>query len=124
MRGKIIAVTILVVLTGCMSLRPAPMKTPYVVFFVPGTTHLTPEAEQIVRQAAGMALESRVSKIEVAVPRDTPGGASLVEGRFTAIQNLMSAARVDLKLLARADLSQAGASLPGAADRAEVRLVP
>jgi hypothetical protein len=94
------------------------------LFFVPGTARLAPEAEQIVRQAAGIALASKVSKIEIAVPRDTPGGVPLVEGRITAIQNILSAAHVDQKLLAPAAPSDAAASLPGTANRAEIRLLP
>lgn len=129
MRRKIIAVTILAFLAGCttpqrMSMPAAPQRSTFILFFVPGTARLAPEAEEIVRQAAGSAVSSRVSKIEIAVPRDAPGGAALVEGRYTSIQNILSAARVDSKLLARGNLSDAAANLPGAADRAELRLLP
>jgi hypothetical protein len=123
-RHAIIAATLLSLLAGCMTVRPAPKQSFFVLFFVPGTARLAPEADQIVRQAAGIALQSKVSKIEIAIPRDTPGGVPLVEGRFTAIQNILSAAHVDQKLLAPAAPSDATASLPGAADRAEIRLLP
>ena len=107
-----------------MSMPAAPKQSTFILFFVPGTARLAPEAEEIVRQAAGTAVSIRVSKIEIAVPRDAPGGAALVEGRYTSIQNILSAARVDSKLLARGNLSDAAANLPGAADRAELRLLP
>jgi len=128
-RRKIIAVTILAFLAGCTTLHRMPMpaapkQTLFILFFVPGTTRLAPEAEAIVRQAAGIALESKVTKIEIAVPQDTPGGVSLVEGRFTSVQNILSAAHVDTKLLTRANLAADAESLPGATDRAEVRLLP
>jgi hypothetical protein len=126
--GRVLfVVTVLALLTGCSTLHQAATSSPsklFIVFFVPGTVRLTPDAQEIVRQAAGMALESKVSKIEIAVPRNAPGGAPLVEGRMTSIQNILSAAHVDQKLLAQADLSDAAASLPGAADRAEIRLLP
>jgi hypothetical protein len=124
---KLIAMTLLSLLTGCMLLQRSTMIAPkqnlFVVFFVPGTSHLTPEAEQIVRQAAGTALQNMVTKIEIAVPRDTPGGVPLVEGRVTAIQNLLSASHVEQKYLAPTVLLDT-ATIPAAVDRAEVRLLP
>ena len=130
MRRVSFAVTILALLAGCSTFHPAASPPPpapsklFIVFFEPGTIRLQAAAQEIVRQAAGTALESKVSKIEIAVPRDAPGGLHLVEGRLTSIQNILSAAHVDPKLLAQADLSDAAASLPGAADRAEIRLLP
>lgn len=125
-RHLFVAVILLSFLAGCTIFRvpmaPNPEHNLFVLFFVPGTTRLTPEAEQIVRQAADSALKRPRSKIEVAIPTDTPGGVPLVEGRITAIQNILSAARVDLKRLAPAALSDDAARLPGGADRAEVRL--
>jgi hypothetical protein len=128
-RRGLIVLTLLGLLAGCSTLhRPTraqfPAQNLFIVFFVPGTVRLDPDAQQIIRQAAGTALDRKVSKIEVAIPRDAPGGVSLVEGRFTSIQNILSAAHVDQKLLAQAHVSDAAASLPGAADRAEIRLLP
>jgi hypothetical protein len=128
-RRGVIVVTLVSLLSGCMLLRPstmpsAPKQSLFILFFVPGTSRLAPEAEQIVRQAAGIALESNVSKIEIALPRDTPGGTPLVEGRVTAIQNILSAAHVEQKFLAPTVLLDGAPALPAAADRAEVRLLP
>ena len=127
LRRLSIVLTVLVLFAGCSipqrATRPPPTKL-FIVFFVPGTVRLEPDAQQIVRDAAGTALESKVSKIEIAIPRDAPGGAHLLEGRLTSIQNILSAAHVDAKLLAQADVSDAAASLSGAADRAEIRLLP
>ena len=123
MRNGIVVVTILGLLAGCMSMPAPPKQSFFPLFFVPGTIRLTPEGEQIVRQAAGIAANSKTSKIEVAVPVDTPGGMVLREGRFTAIQNVLSASNVNPMLFERVPLSDAAAKLPGAADRAEIRLV-
>jgi len=111
-------------LAGCMSMPAPPKQSFFPLFFIPGTIRLTPEAEQIVRQAAGVAANSKTSKIEVAVPVDAPGGAALREGRFTAIQNVLSASNVNPMLFTRVPLSDDAARLPGGADRAEIRLVP
>ena len=129
MRCGLIVLTLLGLLTGCSALNrptrgPSPAQNLFIVFFVPGTVNLTPDAQQIVRQAAGTALDRKATKIEIAIPRDAPGGVSLAEGRFTSIQNILSAARVDQKVLSKADVSDDAASLPGAANRAEIRLQP
>jgi hypothetical protein len=128
-RRAFIVVTLLSLLTGCMLVRPSTMPPPpkqtlFILFFVPGTSRLAPEAEQIVRQAAGIAQQSKVSKIEIAVPRDTPGGVPLVEARVTAIQNILSAAHVEQNFFAPTVLLDATPTVPAAADRAEVRLLP
>jgi hypothetical protein len=110
-------------LAGCSLFRSTPAQDFYVVFFVPGTTRLAPEAEQIVRQAAANARAARASKIEIAIPPDTPGGIRLVEGRLTAIENILSAAGSDSKLYASTPLAAAGTGPAGAINRAEIRLV-
>ena len=124
MRHTIVVVTILGLLAGCMSMPAPPKQTVFAVFFIPGTIRLAPEAEQIVRQAAAVAATTKTSRIEVAVPLDTPGGMALREGRFTAIQNVLSASPVNPMLFQRVPLSDAAAKLPGGADRAEIHLVP
>lgn len=126
MRRGFIVLAILSVLAGCSTFyrQSQGPQDLFIVFFVPGTVRLAPDAQEIVRQAAGTALDRKVSKIEIAIPRDAPGGVSLAEGRFTSIQNILSAAHVDEKVLARADASDDAASLPGGADRAEIRLSP
>jgi hypothetical protein len=122
-----IVLMIFIMCAGCSTMDRAgapPSSRLFIVFFVPGTVRLEADAQRIVREAAGMALESNISKIEIAIPRDAPGGAHLVEGRLTSIQNILSAAHVDAKLLTQADVSQDAARLPGASDRAEIRLLP
>lgn len=121
-RNGLLVVTFFCVLAGCATTPPR--QNFFVLFFVPGTVRLAPEAEQIVRQAAATALMAKVSKIEIAVAQDTPGGVPLREGRATAIQNILSASHVDSKLYARANMPPAAASVAGAADRAEITLVP
>ena len=125
-RHALCIATLLGLLAGCTTMprTMVPKQSLFVLFFVPGTARLAPEAEQIIRQAAGAALQSKVSKIEIAVPKDTPGGVPLVEGRVTAIQNILSASHVAQSLLAPTALADAGPSVPGSADRAEVRLLP
>ena len=120
MRRAIFLLLLAPLLSNCMT---APrMPAVFAVFFVPGTTDLTTDAQEIVREAARSATEQRASKIDVAVPVDAPG-VSLTEGRFTAIQNVLSASGIDSGLLQRGSLSATAAMLPGAADRAEIRLV-
>ena len=124
MRHTMVVVTILGLLAGCMTMPAPPKQSVFPVFFIPGTIRLAPEAEQIVRQAATIAATSKTSRIEVAVPSDTPGGMALREGRFTAIQNVLSASPVNPMLFQRVPLSDTAAMLPGGADRAEIHLVP
>ena len=124
MRQGLVLAAILALIAGCMTMPAPPKQNFFVVFFVPGTVRLAPEAEQIVRQAASIATMSKTSKIEVAVPADTPGGMALREARFTAIQNILSASRVSPMQFSRAPLPDASARLPGANDRAEIRLLP
>ncbi len=125
--SRIFACLLAMSLAGCSLFRGTPTQDFYVVFFVPGTvpgtTQLAPEAEQIVRQAAANARAARASKIEIAIPPDTPGGVRLVEGRLTAIENILSAAGSDSKLYAAAPLAAAGTGPAGAINRAEIRLV-
>jgi hypothetical protein len=123
-RRTVVVVTMLGLLAGCMSMPGPPKQSLFLVFFIPGTVRLAPDAEQIVRQAAMIAASSKTSKIEVAVPVDTPGGMTLREGRFTAIQNVLASSNINPMLFTRAPVSDAAAKLPGGADRAEIRLLP
>jgi hypothetical protein len=110
-------------LLGCSLFRSMPPQDFFVLFFNPGTTQLAPEAQQIVRQAAANARAARASKIIIAIPPDTPGGVRLVEGRRTAVENILSAAGTDPKLYSAVPLAAAGPAPQGAIDRAEIRLV-
>jgi hypothetical protein len=47
----------------------------------------------------------------------------LVEGRRTAVENILSAAGTDAKLYSTVPLAAAGTAPQGAIDRAEIRLV-
>ena len=101
-----------------------PTQDFFVLFFNPGTAQLSPEAQQIVMQAAANARAARASKIVIAIPPDTPGGMRLVEGRRTAVENILSATGTDPKLYAAVPLAAvAGTAAQGAIDRAEIRLV-
>jgi hypothetical protein len=110
-------------LLGCSLFRSTPPQDFFVLFFVPGTTKLAPEAEQIVRQAAASTRTTQVSKVVIAIPPDTPGGVRLVEGRQTAVENILSAAGTNPKLYSAVPLVAAGTAPQGAIDRAEIRLI-
>lgn len=122
MARKLIVCLLAMSLLGCGQIRGRPPQDFFVLFFVPGTTKLSPEAQQIIRQAADDARTER-AKIVIAIPPDTPGGVRLVEGRRTAVENILSAAGTDAKLYATIPLAVAGPAPPGATDRAEIRLV-
>jgi hypothetical protein len=112
-----------VVLSGCMNMRGGPGQDSFVLFFVPGTTQLDPDAQQIVKQAAFRARMQKPMRIEIAVPPDTPGGLKLVEGRMTAIQNVLSVEGADPKLYVRGAVAEQAVAIPAAANRAEIRLI-
>lgn len=125
----------LILLAGCGTFRgatdsarmaPAQAALPpdhYVVFFAPRTAQLAFDAQEIVREAAAAAKLRKASKIEIAVPPAVPGGANVVEDRYTAIQNIISASGADPGLYAHAVLSIDAMALPGGVDRAEIRLI-
>lgn len=120
---RILTVCLLAIsLLGCSLFRGRAPQDFFVLFFVPGTTQLSPEAQQIVRQAADDARTER-AKIVIAIPPDTPGGVRLVEGRRTAVENILSAAGTDAKLYSTVPLTAAGIAPQGAIDRAEIRLL-
>jgi len=125
MMARLLAVCLLALsLPGCSLFRGMPPQDFFVLFFNPGTAQLAPEAQQIVMQAAANARAARASKIVIAIPPDTPGGMRLVEGRRTAVENILSAAGTDPKLYAAVPLAAvSGTAAPGAIDRAEIRLV-
>src|SRR6266852_6247005 len=121
--ARILTVCLLAIsLLGCSLFRGRAPQDFFVLFFVPGTTRLSPEAQQIVRQAADDARTER-AKIVIAIPPDTPGGVRLVEGRRTSVENILSAAGTDAKLYSTVPLAAAGTAPQGAIDRAEIRLV-
>ena len=122
---KLLFCLALIAAAGCSTVRaPAPQPPDrYVVFFQPRTSELAADAQAIVRQAAMAAQQRKASKIEIAVPPAVPGGPDVVEGRYTAIQNIISASGGASGAYSRAVLSQTAVSLPGGDDRAEIRLV-
>jgi hypothetical protein len=124
MMVRLLAVCLLVLsLPGCSLFRGMPPQDFFVLFFNPSTSQLAPEAQQIVRQAAANARTLRARQIVIAIPANTPGGMQLVEGRRTAVENILSAAGTDPKLFSRVPLTAAGPAPQGALDRAEIRLV-
>jgi hypothetical protein len=130
MLRKLLFGCVLMIVTGCSTLRGTPPPQAalppdrYVVFFAPRTAQLAGEAQDIVRQAATAVRQRKPSKIEIAVPPKVPGGPDVVESRYTAIQNIISASGTDSSLYSRAVLSSDGISVPGGSDRAEIRLIP
>ena len=134
MLRKVLAGLAVIVLAGCgtfhgginsASLAPAAPMPPdhYVVFFAPRTAQLAVDAQEIVREAAAAAKLRKASKIEIAVPPAVPGGSNVVEDRYTAIQNIISAAGMDPGLYKHVVLSSDAMVLPGGVDRAEIRLI-
>ncbi len=126
MRRFLSLVAVAMLAAGCQTMAPkAPAENQdfFLVFFRPASAQLTEPATEIVRQAARNALSQHVARVEISVPADAPG-RSLTEGRFTAIQNVLSASGVAPELLQRLSLSAMGMQLPGGADRAEIKLVP
>jgi hypothetical protein len=127
---------LLVFVAGCTMMRgmgtgPAPQQAQvplppdhYVVFFQPKTSQLAAEAQAIVRQAALAAQQRKASKIEIAVPPAVPGGADVVESRYTAIQNIIASTGAAPGLYSRVTLSADAVAVPGGTDRAEIRLIP
>ena len=93
----------------------------YVVFFEPKLSELDPAAQAIVRKAAVAIGEQRPSRIEIVVPAKVPGGRDVIDARRAAILKIISDSDVDAS---RVILSTDGLNLPGAADRAEIRLIP
>jgi hypothetical protein len=125
---------VVILLAGCGTFRtggdtvPAVVQAPmppdhYVVFFAPRTAQLAIDAQEIVREAAAAAKLRKASKIEIAVPRAVPGGSDVVEDRYTAIQNIISATGTDPGLYKHVVLSTNAMALPGGVDRAEIRLI-
>ena len=121
-RIRVISLFVLA-LTGCSALRGNSNHDFYVMFFPSGTVQLPPEAKGIVEQAAVSAKGQKHSMIEIAVPPDTPGGASLFEARVAAIENVLSAEGAEPKRFAHRPLSKAETAIPGAGGRAEIRIL-
>ena len=111
-------------LAGASAQASAVVKERYLVFFAPRGTQLDPTGQEIVREAVAAMDERRPSKIEIVAPPKASGGADVVEARYTAIQNIISAFGVDAAICTRVKLTASATDLPGANDRAEIRLIP
>jgi hypothetical protein len=132
---RFLAGVVLILLAGCGTFRAATDAVPatpalaslppdhYVVFFAPHTAQLATDAQEIVRAAAAAAKLRKASKIEIAVPAAVPGAANVVEARYTAIQNIISASGAAPALYQRVMLTTDATTLPGGVDRAEIRLI-
>lgn len=129
MLRRFVAGVVLILLAGCGIFRaaaPPPAALPpdhYVVFFAPRTAQLASDAQEIVREAAAAAKLRKASRIEIAVPPAVPGGSNVVEDRYTAIQNIISASGGAPGLYIRVVLTSDAMALPGGGDRAEIRLL-
>ncbi len=136
MLRRFLATTVVILLAGCGTFHSAidsavpasvqaqaPMPPDhYVVFFAPRTAQLAIDAQEIVREAAAAAKLRKATKIEIAVPPAVPGGSNVVEERYTAIQNIISASGSP-GLYQHVVLSSDAMALPGGVDRAEIRLL-
>lgn len=125
MLRRFVAGVVLILLAGCGTFRAAAPLPPdhYVVFFAPRTAQLASDAQEIVREAAAAAKLRKASRIEIAVPPAVPGGSNVVEDRYTAIQNIISASGGAPGLYIRVVLTSDAMALPGGGDRAEIRLL-
>lgn len=130
MLRSFLAAAVLILLAGCGTFRaaapPAQAALPpdhYVVFFAPRTAQLASDAQEIVREAAAAAKLRKASRIEIAVPPAVPGGSNVVEDRYTAIQNIISASGGAPGLYTRVVLTSDAMAVPGGGDRAEIRLL-
>jgi hypothetical protein len=126
---KAVICVVLLLVAGCTAMMaPAPKQAAlpdrYVVFFQPQTARLATEALAIVQRAADTAQKRKPSKIEIAVPPKIAGGPDVVEGRYTAIQNIFAASGANPALYSHVVLAPDGIDLPGGNDRAEIRLIP
>jgi hypothetical protein len=95
----------------------------FVMFFVPGSTEISPEARLIVAQAAATVKTQEAATIEIALPPDASERMSLFEARAAAIENVLTAEGADSVHFALRQLSKAEISIPGAGSRAEIRIV-
>lgn len=130
MLRRFVAGVVLILLAGCGTFRaeapPVQAGVPpdhYVVFFAPRTAQLASDAQEIVREAAAAAKLRKASRIEIAVPPAVAGGSDVVEDRYTAIQNIISASGAAPGLYMRVVLTSDAMALPGGGDRAEIRLL-
>lgn len=129
MLRSFLAAAVLILLAGCGTFRAAapPLAAlppdHYVVFFAPRTAQLASDAQEIVREAATAAKLRKASGIEIAVPPAVPGGSNVVEDRYTAIQNIISASGGAPGLYTRVVLTIDAMAVPGGGDRAEIRLL-
>jgi len=95
----------------------------FVMFFVPGSTEISPEARWIVSRAAATAKNQEATTIEIALSADGSGGTHLFKARAAAIETLLSAEGANAIHFARRPLSKSEISIPGADSRAELRIV-
>jgi hypothetical protein len=93
----------------------------FVMFFVPGSKDISPEARWIVEQAAASAKAQEASAIEIALSSGI-SQVSLVQARTAAIEKVLSAEGTEIHFVRR-PLSKSEISIPGAEDRAEIRIV-
>jgi hypothetical protein len=95
----------------------------FVMFFVPGSKDISPEARWIVEQAAASAKVQEASTIEIALPSETSERASLFQARAAAIQDVLSANGAEPVHFVQRPLSKSENAIPGAEDHAEIRIV-
>ncbi len=110
--------------TGSAASQAALAPNHYVVFFAPKASRLDAEGQAVVHEAVAAIEQRRPSKIEIVVPTAVPAGPDVVEARYATIQNIISASGMDADMYSRVALASGGINLPGADDRAEIRLIP
>jgi hypothetical protein len=95
----------------------------FVMFFVPGSAVISPEARWIVERAAASAIGQEASAVEIAISSDTARRTDLFEARAAAIEGVLSADGAEQVRFVRRPLSESENRILGAEDRAEIRIV-
>ncbi len=134
MFNKILIGCVMMIVAGCAgndapagsaaTSRAPSMPDHYIVFFEPTASQLDSEGQAIVREAVAGIEERMPSKVEIVVPAKGAGEFEMAQSRYAAIRNLMSTSGMDAAMDSRVALASGGTNLPGADDRAEIRLIP
>jgi outer membrane protein OmpA-like peptidoglycan-associated protein len=125
---SVAAIVAFAALAGCQTKTQAPPETHnYLVFFRFDSADLSPEARQVVNQAATGVKTFRPSTIAIAGFTDRVGTEAynqhLSERRIAVVEQALIADGIDPKLFLRIPLGEAEAAIPGTGDRrVEIRL--
>jgi hypothetical protein len=109
--------------TSLAAINSASHQSFFVMFFLPGSAEISPEARWIVEQAAASAKVHEASMFEIAISPDESSASDLFKARAAAIENVLSAEGAEPVHFVSRPLSEAENSIPCAGSRAEIRVV-